>query len=100
MTISTEHPNNHAKAGTSKRPTKKAQLIKLLSSRVGADVVTLSEKLGWQHHTTRAAMSGLRKAGYEVTGEKSAKGGMSKFRILSAPKLTQDANAEAATHGA
>ena len=30
-------------------------------------------------------MSGLRKAGYEVVGEKPAKGGMSKFRILSVP---------------
>jgi len=45
-------------------------------------------------------MSGLRKAGYEVTGEKPAKGGMSKFRVLSVPAELQSATAEAAAHGA
>jgi len=81
------------------RTTKKGQLIKLLGTKTGADIKTLSEKLGWQQHTTRAAMSGLRKAGYEVAGEKPAKGGRSRFRILAVPvaKVTMEA---AAPHGA
>ena len=79
--------------------TKKDQLIKLLGTKTGADIKTLSAKLGWQQHTTRAAMSGLRKAGYEVSGEKPAKGGMSRFRILSVPLATGNPDA-VASHGA
>jgi len=89
MTKSTNKPSTKPKATT--RTTKKAQLIKLLGTKAGTDIKTLSSKLGWQQHTTRAAMSGLRKAGYEVAGEKPAKGGMSKFRILSAPTAQTEA---------
>lgn len=85
MTNSATKPTINSKPATGNRTTKKAQLITLLGVKSGVDIKSLSEKLGWQQHTTRAAMSGLRKAGYEVTGEKPAKGGMSKFRILSAP---------------
>jgi DNA-binding IclR family transcriptional regulator len=67
------------------RVTKKAQLIKLLGAKSGTDLKTLSDKLDWQPHTTRAAMSGLRKAGYAVICVKSAKGGASKYRIQAAP---------------
>ncbi len=88
------------KSAAASRATKKDQLIKLLGTKAGANIEFLSEKLGWQQHTTRAAMSGLRKAGYEVAGQKPAKGGPSKFRILSSPAVPQDANAEAAINGA
>jgi predicted transcriptional regulator len=96
----TDTANIKPKPSKSSRTTKKDQLIKLLGSKSGADIKSLSEKLGWQQHTTRAAMSGLRKAGYEVAGEKAAKGGASKFRILSVPAVAQWANAEAAVNGA
>ncbi|WP_170608849.1 DUF3489 domain-containing protein [Ruegeria arenilitoris] len=46
-----------------KPKTKKARLIQMLSRKAGADVATISEKLDWQMHTTRAALTGLRKAG-------------------------------------
>ena len=49
-------------SGNGRQVTKKAQLIKLLGRKSGADIVALSDKLGWQQHTTRAALSGLRKA--------------------------------------
>ena len=49
---------------------KKAQLIQLLARKTGADVATISNKLGWQSHTTRAALTGLRKAGFEISAEK------------------------------
>lgn len=96
--------SNH-KSGSKLKPvgagqtSKKDQLIKLLGTKTGADIKTLSEKLGWQQHTTRAAMSGLRKAGYEVAGERPAKGGLSKFRILSLPVAKGVAEAVAG-HGA
>jgi len=75
-------------------------LIKLLGTKSGADIKSLSAKLGWQQHTTRAAMSGLRKAGYDVAGEEPAKGGAAKFRILSGPPVQADATAEATANGA
>ncbi len=57
---------------SSKRKTKKEELIQMLTRKAGADVAMISNKLGWQTHTTRAALTGLRKAGYEVLGEKPA----------------------------
>lgn len=85
MTTLTKTPNTPRNARVAGGTTKKDQLIKLLGTKTGADIKTLSERLGWQQHTTRAAMSGLRKAGYEVAGVRSAKGDLSKFRILSVP---------------
>lgn len=96
MTNSRTKPKPNSASGT----TKKNQLIKLLDSKSGADIRTLSDKLGWQQHTTRAAMSGLRKAGYEVAGEKRVKGGALKFLILLTPKAPNAAPVEASTHGA
>ena len=83
-----------------KRTTKKDQLIKLLGSKSGCDIRSLSTKLGWQQHTTRAALSGLRKAGYQVVNEKPTKGGISKYRILSSPAMPQGTTAVVEAHGA
>lgn len=100
MTNSPTKPTTKSNNGAGRRTTKKDQLIKLLGIKSGADIKSLSEKLGWQQHTTRAAMSGLRKAGYEVAGEKPAKGGASKYRILSTPMDQQSAAAAVAANGA
>ena len=68
---------------TKSRITKKAQLIKLLGTKTGADIATLSDKLGWLHHTTRAAISGLSKAGLTIIDSKPAGGGLARYRIHS-----------------
>lgn len=68
-----------------KRVTKKDQLIKLLSSRSGAGITVISERLGWLPHTTRAAISGLRKAGYTLSLEKAAKGKLARYKITALP---------------
>ena len=79
-----------------KPKTKKAQLIQLLSRKAGADVAMISDKLGWQTHTTRAALSGLRKAGYEVVGEKPGEGKPKRYRISAMPaKARKTAGVEA-----
>jgi hypothetical protein len=65
--------------------TKKAQLIKMLSARAGADIATISGKLAWKTHTTRAAITGLRKAGYEITVEKAEGGKPTRYRIIAEP---------------
>jgi predicted ArsR family transcriptional regulator len=68
-----------------KPKTKKAQLIQLLTRKAGADVATISDKLGWQAHTTRAALTGLRKAGFEISAEKSGEGKPLSYRITAQP---------------
>jgi len=67
------------------RPTKKQLLIQLLSGKTGMDVTALSRKLGWQAHTTRAALTGLRKAGYMIAIERKAEGKPGKYRITECP---------------
>lgn len=75
----------------SKRPvaakgsSKTAQLIKMLSRKSGADVGAISAKFGWQPHTTRAALSGLRKAGFDVAKENFGSGKPTRYRIETAP---------------
>ena len=49
-----------------KRATKGDRLIQLLKTRSGHDIAALSGKLGWQPHSTRAALSRLRKAGHTI----------------------------------
>ena len=100
MSSSTNKPTTKSKPARAGRATKKDQLIKLLGSKAGADIKSLSEKLGWQQHTTRAAMSGLRRAGFELAGEKPAKGGNLKFRILSTPIAQQSATEAVSADGA
>jgi DNA-binding MarR family transcriptional regulator len=50
--------------------TKRAQLIGLLERPEGASVAEIGQRLGWLPHTVRAAISGLGKAGREVTRSK------------------------------
>jgi predicted ArsR family transcriptional regulator len=69
----------------SKPKTKKTQLIQMLSRKAGADVAAISEKFGWLPHTTRAALTGLRKSGYELTPEKPGNGKPSRYRITGRP---------------
>ena len=48
------------------RPTKTDQLKSLLASTGGVTVEDLSQKLGWQTHMTRAALTRLKQAGVGV----------------------------------
>ena len=57
----------------------------MLTRKAGADVATISEKLGWQSHTTRAALTGLRKAGFEISAEKPGEGKPLSYRITAQP---------------
>ncbi|WP_295317599.1 DUF3489 domain-containing protein [Roseobacter sp.] len=69
----------------SKPKTKKAQLIQMLTRKAGADVATISEKLGWLPHSTRAALTGLRKAGFEISAEKAGEDKPLSYRITAQP---------------
>ncbi len=67
------------------RTTKTDRLVQLLQVRTGRNIGTLSAKLGWQVHSTRAALSRLRKAGYAIDKLPPLKQGGSRYRISSAP---------------
>lgn len=54
---------------------KKARLIEMLHQNGGTTVAAISAALGWQPHTTRAAITGLRKSGHEVETAKPEDGG-------------------------
>ena len=69
-------------------PTKRSRLIQLLSARAGCDITSLSETMGWQSHSTRAALSGLRKAGYVIGVAKAAKGKPARYTITAPPSET------------
>ena len=59
---------------------KLALAIDLLRRADGATIVDLTESTGWLPHTTRAAITGLRKRGYAVVRERVGTGG-SVYRI-------------------
>jgi Protein of unknown function (DUF3489) len=61
--------------------TKKARLIAHLEDPLGVDVATLSAELGWQPHSTRAALTGLRKDGYTIERLPSEPGQPTRYRI-------------------
>jgi hypothetical protein len=56
-------------------------VIGLLGRAKGAGIEELVAVTGWLPHTTRAALTGLRKRGYTVERERSEKGG-SVYRIV------------------
>lgn len=54
---------------------KKDRLISMLRRDGGTTIAEISASLGWQSHTTRAAITGLRKAGHKVETAKPEDGG-------------------------
>ena len=58
----------------STKPTKTAAILKLLRRPNGASIAQLRKATGWQPHSVRAALTGLRKKGHEVARAKDAKG--------------------------
>ncbi len=84
-------------AKSSKPKTKKEELIQMLTRKAGADVAMISDKLGWQTHTTRAALTGLRKVGYEVVSDRPGEGNPKRYRISATPAKIGDAEGAGAT---
>jgi hypothetical protein len=54
--------------------TKKARVLEMLRREAGASLDELIEATGWLPHTTRAALTGLRKAGHELAKSKDGEG--------------------------
>ncbi|MBU3888573.1 DUF3489 domain-containing protein [Methylosinus sp. KRF6] len=62
---------------------KQALVVNLLSNEEGATIDQLTVATGWLPHTTRAALTGLRKRGFEIARTASESGG-SLYRIVTA----------------
>lgn len=59
-------------ATTPSRPASKASLVlQLLQRPEGATITQLVAATGWLPHTTRAALTGLKKKGHEVTSSRA-----------------------------
>jgi hypothetical protein len=63
-----------ADADRPRASTKRALLIGMLERPEGASVAELGQRLGWLPHTVRAAFTGLRHAGRQVSRSKDAEG--------------------------
>ncbi|MEO9462341.1 MAG: DUF3489 domain-containing protein [Marinomonas sp.] len=53
-----------------KRETKIGNVVKLLGRKQGATIEELIKTTGWQEHTTRAALTGLKKKGHSIKRDK------------------------------
>lgn len=63
-----------AKATSKKPRTKKVVLVGLLGRKSGATMQAMMDATGWQAHSLRAALSGLRKSGIAVERRSNRKG--------------------------
>ena len=81
--VSSASPTEPA-SGTRPKPGSRLVIVlSLLENPQGSSLAELVEVTGWLPHTTRAALTGLRKRGFSVVSEKSAGGGASVYRIRS-----------------
>lgn len=62
---------------------KKDKVILLLRRDEGASIAEMMKGTGWLPHTTRAVLTGLRKAGFQI--EKSKVDGVTRYRITAEP---------------
>jgi Protein of unknown function (DUF3489) len=67
-------------AATPTRQTKKGSILALLQRPEGAAISDLIEATGWQVHSVRAALTGLRKEGKELVRDKD-EAGVALYRI-------------------
>ena len=68
-----------------RRITKRDPLVRMLKASAGREIAALSRELGWQSHTTRAALTRLRKAGYAIEKLPPQDNGGSRYRIAGEP---------------
>jgi hypothetical protein len=65
---------------TPARPSKKAAILNLLQRPNGAAISDLTAATGWQVHSVRAALTGLRKEGRDLVRSRDA-AGMTHYRL-------------------
>ncbi len=78
----TKKVNTPAKAATNPKQSKREQLVKLIKRDSGATLDEMVALTGWLPHSTRAALTGLRKKGHFITSDKV--GGVRTYRAAAA----------------
>jgi len=73
---------SNPEAPTPRASTKSELVLSLLQRSEGATLAELVEATGWLPHTTRAALTGVRKKGHVI--EKSKRGNETCYRIIEA----------------
>jgi hypothetical protein len=61
------HPQNEAAVATDKPMSKAASIVALMRREEGATLAEMVEATNWLPHTTRAALTGLRKKNQRIT---------------------------------
>jgi hypothetical protein len=74
MTSPTTSEAEEPEFRTERPKTKRAQLVGLLERSEGASIAEITTSLGWLPHTVRAALTGLRHRGRELSRHKDAEG--------------------------
>ena len=62
------------------KPTKIETFLKQLRRPNGASIAQLQKTTGWQPHSVRAALTGLRKKGHNIERDKDTKG-VTRYRV-------------------
>lgn len=75
----TTHDQAGRNSSSTNRETKNDKVIALLKRKQGATLDELVKATGWLPHTTRAAMTGLKKKGQTI--ERDKRGEVSCYRI-------------------
>jgi predicted ArsR family transcriptional regulator len=70
------------KRATKEPKTKRDQLTTMLNAKNGAEADAICRKLGWLPHTTRAAISRLRKAGMDIQSEMPTRNKPTRYRLI------------------
>ena len=83
LSANTDHPmTSSIVCGQVAKPgSKREKLIRLVSRKNGSRTVQLEKELGWQSHTVRAAICGLRKTGVKIETGKT-KSGQTIYRLI------------------
>ena len=67
-------------AAIAKAPPKQSRVIEMLHDEGGTSLPELIEVTGWQAHTVRSALTGLRKKGHAI--ERFSVDGVTRYRIV------------------
>ncbi len=96
--VSSSFPETPRGAVAPRAGTKIAAVIALLGRAEGATIGELVETTGWLPHTTRAALTGLRKRGFALTADRTDRTRGSIYRIAAAAE-SRPSNDQAAGDG-
>jgi Protein of unknown function (DUF3489) len=88
-----ENGTAHQRSSSPRGGTKLAQVVELLQQDRGASIAELIVVTGWLPHTTRAALTGLRKRGFVTAIDRSDKERGSIYRVEKRPAAEDRATA-------